>query len=193
MKTKTAIATTILGILLIGIVSAGLIDYFGMITMTIEIEGPVFYATKYVLDESVNLREMWLNKLPEEISYITLSDGDFRAFATDSLGIDSLYSARYDFTLYAKLNAPEEIPEPQKLKLEQFVFNENWEYEQDICETEIEIGKEKKEYYAFCEGDAIEMDEDDIFYWKISGLHLNESAKFRIELDGNTKFEISAT
>ena len=160
-----------------------------------EVEGPVFYATKYVLDDSVNLREMWVNQEPDESSHIYISDGDFRAFATDSLGIDSFYSARYDFTLFARLDAPEEITSSQKLMLELSVFNEDWEYEQPICPpTLIEIEKgDYSEYYTSCSGNAIEMDEDDIFYWKVSGLHLNDSVKFYIKLDGNTKIEVTST
>ena len=192
MNKKTAIVSVLLGVLLIGIVSAGLLDYFGKIEGSVTVEGPVFYATKNVLDESVNLRGLWVNELPDESSYTSISDGDFRAFATNSLEINSFYSARYDFTLHAKLNAPDEIPEPQRLRLELFVYNDDWEWEQDICSTTIEIEKTKKESYAYCEGNPISMNEDDIFYWKISGLHLNESASFRIELDGNTKIEVSA-
>jgi len=122
---KKKIATLIAGILLIGIVSAGLLDYFGRITGTVTVEGPVFYANAYE-----NQKETILSQLGGEIkAYLldTKEDGisslktfDFylnctepqgsgckaefmKFFTTKELGIDYFYNSNWEFHTNLKI------------------------------------------------------------------------------------------
>lgn len=88
MKTKTAIASVLLGILLIGVVSAGLLDYFGKITATVEVEGPVFYLDGQI-DDGV-YHKLLTNEIPNPTDEIEVSwsDGERIVFRTDPLNVN---------------------------------------------------------------------------------------------------------
>ncbi len=193
MNKKTAIVSVLLAVLLIGIVSAGLIDYFGRITGSVEIEGPVFYATGNNINEPT-LKELWINEPDLDSTTTWFEDGNYRGFATIPLGINSIYDAEYNFKFEAKTNNAS-----QQMEVRLFTYDAkpqtNNPYETKICEKVIEITSEDYKPYEFsCYPGEISLSESDGFYWEFKGWNTNEEVRFYIKLsEGITNFRIIAT
>ncbi len=101
MKKKTAIVSVLLGILVIGIVSAGFLNFFGKITGSVVVEGPVFYLDGYWGGVYYNL---FTNEIPEDEEEVYLYDGNRLLFITEPLGVDNFYQANFDIHIWAKTN-----------------------------------------------------------------------------------------
>jgi len=90
---KTITASVMLGVLLIGIVTAGLMGYLSnIITGTIEVSGPVFYLDG---DESLLLND---NDTTE--TNFQIQPGVNTTFFSDRLGIDEIYKSQFDIHLW---------------------------------------------------------------------------------------------
>ena len=105
MKKKTLITSIIISVFLIGIVSASFINYFGKITGSVEVSGPVFY-----LDGQISTgiyHKLLINELPSETLDVNWSDGQRVVFETVPLNVDHFYKSKFNFIFYAKANASE--------------------------------------------------------------------------------------
>jgi len=194
MKKKTIGIGILIGVLLIGIVSAGLVGYLSnMVTATVEVKEPVFYASPIEIPGSVNARELWINKIPNESS-TNFTDGDFRAFETIALGITKLYPVNYSFYIRTHIN---NISFSQKLELELYIYDTNTgEIKEDdiLCREYITINSEEYEDYSIlCEGNELYLNPQDGLYWKMTGFNTNENVRFYIKLGEMTRIEVSAT
>ena len=163
MNKKTAIVSVLLGILIIGIVSAGLVDYLSnMVSGTVTVEGPVFYPNGHIAKKYYELK---INEIPNA-EELTLIDGENIIFKTSSLGIDSFYSANYEIHIRAKTNV-----EGNKLFTELWVLDKNDNYKQRICETNFSITA--TQYFSTkiqtCQGSQLILNEDDKIALKIAG------------------------
>ncbi len=156
---KRKIAMLILGILLIGIISASLIDYFGRITGSVEVRAPVFYFSNASIEESVWFGDynLTINELPSD--EVIIFDGGIRPteFVTVSLGVDEFYKAKFDITAYLKTNWNGEGQTP----LLNFVIYQVDGHEMTkICEISKDIGATDNYYgyQIFCESsETIDM------------------------------------
>ena len=101
MKKKTAIVSILFGILLIGIVSASFLTYFGKITGSVEVKAPVFYLDGQWGGAYYNL---FVNEIPGEEIIVNLSDGNRLLFVTEPLDVENFYQARFDIKVWAKTN-----------------------------------------------------------------------------------------
>jgi len=163
-KKKTAIVSVLLGILLIGIVSAGLIDYFVRITGEVTVEEPILYPNGHIAQKYYQLQ---INEIPDEEELI-LIDGENIIFTTGSLGIDNFYEADYTIYIRAKTNV-----ENNKLWAELWTLDENENYKQQICPgpLEFEIGATTNfwTYDETCSGNQISMEKGDRIALKVYG------------------------
>ena len=191
MKTKIAVA--ILGILLIGIVSAGLVPYLSnMVTATVEVEGPVFY-----LDGSQPIDDYWGLAINNEgVShnpvYFTGSNSKF--FISESLGVESFYEADWEFILSLR------IEDNVTGKVDVFLYTIEEEdphfTKENICTNNPYINISQLEdnnfhpYSVICEGKELkDMDEGDRLVLELKdGFN---SIKYYIELNGNSKIKVT--
>jgi len=190
MKRKTIVGIA-LGVLLIGIVTAGLVPYLSnTVTATIEVKGPVFYPNGHIVEKYYELK---INEVPDA-EEITLIDGENIIFKTSSLGVDSFYSAEYTIYIRAKTNV-----EGNKLLTELWILDEDDNYKQRICETNFSITA--TQYFSTktqtCQGSQLILDEDDRFALKIYGAGETSNYTLRVG-DYSTKdkimrIEVSAT
>ncbi len=112
MKRKaTAI---ILGILLIGIVSASLLTYFGQITGTVEVNGPILYLNGY---DSGIYHDLLINEIPSFEEEVYLWDGQRLMFNTEELGVEDFYGANFDIKIWAKTNIEGNILQFQVVRI----------------------------------------------------------------------------
>ena len=76
------IAGVLLGVLLVGIVSAGLLDYFGKIEGSVTVEGPVFYAMSGAEPDGTP-GYLSINNPEGSESSFTITGGSTRYFKTE--------------------------------------------------------------------------------------------------------------
>ncbi len=111
------IAGILVGVLLIGIVSAGLINYFGRITGEVIVEGPVFYANSYESQKQTILDPVGI---PIDVYLLSIEEGNLlknfdyenldctfppggcdarfmQFFTTEELGLSYFYNSTWEF------------------------------------------------------------------------------------------------
>ena len=165
------IVSVLVGILVIGIVSAGLVGYLSnMVSGTVTVEGPVFYATGEHIEGDVPtvIYGMSTNQPSEDTLEFKLTNGNVIIFATNSLEVDSFYSPRFDFNIKTKTNI-----KGNDLFLEVWVLDKDYKYIQKLCdEIKITVGATVSytNYPASCEFNSpLTLSEGDRFGLKISG------------------------
>lgn len=143
---KTILVSVVVGVLLIGIVSAGLVGYLSnLVSAEIEVGGPVFYLdgtrdSQY--DEYYTLK---MNDDDVTSSYPLLSGDEQLWFVSDVLGIDSFYDERYDIELKMKSVGGENLSLTGSISAELWIGDENNHRKERICETPILLGVSRSE------------------------------------------------
>ena len=153
------IPTLIIGILLISIVSAGLLDYFGKITATVEVEGPVFYAAPE--------KTLLFNEEPTTHANYKITNGNAIVFWTEENfgGIDFYYIPKVDLYVRAKVNNAT----PEKPLELIFGYSDTSNVMHEICSLKVDISTEALDNYpASCDGSSIPEDVNE-FYYKMQG------------------------
>jgi len=182
MKRKTIVGIA-LGVLLIGIVSAGLVGYLSnMVSGTVTVEGPVFYAAPEEL--------LLVNEEPETHSHtLKIIDGEKKIFWTSENyeGIDFTYIPQLTLSVRAKVN---EISPPKPLTLS-FGYSDSDSIRHEICNgivyIDAELSQDFGEYSVTCEGDV--FSDVNYFYYDIIG-KAYENIEYRISTL-NTKVEMN--
>jgi hypothetical protein len=152
---KNKIITTAIAILLIGIISAGLIDYFGEITGTVEVSGPVFYVASG--------GDLLTNSDSPAGPNNQINNNNFKIWETDSLGdIVFSYTPQIDFYVRTSVDTPSE-----NLNL---IFGYDDGDEKELCSKNITIDSLTLSNYGpfTCSSDII-PEKIDTFYYKIKG------------------------
>lgn len=167
MKKKTAIVSVLVGVLLIGIVSAGLVGYLSnMVSGTVEIKDLVFYANseKIILfDEEV--KKLSINEFSESISHYTIKDGESEVFWTEKFD-EPLDFYKLKLKLYVRAKIVEgEIPKRLDLIFGYYSGDNTYE----ICRETVSIDSNELEPYSTtCQGSS-EINDLDGFYYEIKG------------------------
>ena len=179
MNKKTLAIIGVITVLLIGIVSAGLLDYFGRISGSVTVEGPVFY-----LDGNIGgvYHKLLVNEIPKEEIEINWSDGERIVFKTEPLNINEFYKANFEIHIWAKVNDSENNNE--LIQLNVVKINESG-IEEEICgPMSVNLSKyynQFREREIFCSSnDEISMNPKDKFGLRIQGTSENETVKYWI-------------
>lgn len=148
MKKKTIAISVIISLLLIGIVSANLLIYFGRITGSVEVGNPVFYLDGTKDSQYEKYYTLKLND--DGISAINfLLSGDENVwFISETLGIDDFYDEQYEIKLRMKtIHEDDSLTGSIYAKL--WTGDEDNYWQEEICNT-ILIGIEQEEkIYTF--------------------------------------------
>ncbi|MBU2576441.1 MAG: hypothetical protein KKF50_01845 [Nanoarchaeota archaeon] len=187
------IATLIAGILLVGIVSAGLLTHFAVITGEVIVEGPVFYLDGTHLDGGV-YHELYVNEIPPE-EEIYFWDGHRLVFKTENLGVDEFYQAEFTMKIWMITNNTGNTIQARIIKLDE----EN--HESTICEVinPVSIGAISSftKYTFSCESDS----EIDLSNYDRIGIEVwgngDENQEYwistgKLYTDGYSRVEVSA-
>ncbi len=192
MNKKTAIVSVLLGVLLIGIASAGLIDYFGRIEGSVEVEGPVFY-----LDGSQPIDGYWglaINNEGESRNPVYFTGSNSKFFITESLEVKSFYEANWDLTLLLRT----ENGVSGQVDVEIYTIEGVNPYltKDNICTNSPSIiipERGDSNFYSYsitCEGNELtDMEESDMLVLRLSdGFN---TIKYYTELNGDSKIEVT--
>ncbi len=198
---KRKIATLIVGVLLIGIVSAGLVPYLSnMVSGSVEVEGPVFYATKNIFDADLGYYSLSINEFDGESGkYVTFTNGlESQWFVSEELGVNSFYPANYNFDveICAKNKNVDDLIGQVKLTLK--ILKANGDFRDDICEAYINniptinscVEANYNDYQTSCSAGELALEPTDRFVLITSdGAH---AITYYIRLDGDTKFKVTS-
>ncbi len=189
MKKKIAIVSILFGILLIGIVSASFLTYFGRIEGSVEVTGPVFYLSNehIVDDEDTQYWALGINDYIERTIPVSFTGGNSKWFISPSLGVESFYEANWEIALEAESNN-----ESGKIDIAIYIVNGGDPYHKQtpaLCEKSIDVFT-KGTYKISCPISGLTLDESDRI-----AIILSDGANsitYKVYLNGNSKIEVSA-
>jgi len=179
MKIKSSFVAGIVFLLMINLASAGLLDYYGKISASADIEGPTFYASPE--------EKLLINKEPSTHATYEIIDGYAIVFWTEEElgGIDFNYILKADLYIRAKVN---NTTPPKPLELI-FGYSDTSNIMHEICSSTVYISTEElSNYNAYCDGSAILEDVNE-FYYKVQGgadesiLYSINTKDTRVEVD----------
>jgi len=177
---RKKITAVLVGIFLIGIVSAGLVPWLSnIVSGSVTVEGPVFYAHSG--------HELEINEYSGGTTYYTIDNLENEIFWGGELSEElDFYKPR--LTFYVLANLTEGI-EPKKLRLTFEYVDDNNDVN-EICYTEVSVNKgEYQELSGICEGNN-ELDDVTKFIYRIEGRG-DEGTEYKIKVDGYTRVEMT--
>lgn len=192
---KIVIVSLVMGILLVGVVSAGLIDYFGRIEGSVEVTGPVFYASAEHLvdDDNAQYWGLGIGEYDDRNDPVTFTGGKSKWFISEPLGVEGFYRAEWKISIHAESTMNSSNNETGQIDAEiWFVGGDSTNKEELICHGSTSVDVEDKDVYVIsCDSDELDdLNED----WRLA-LILSDGAnsiKYSIYIDGKTKIEVSA-
>ncbi len=185
------IASALVGILLIGIVTAGLVGYLSnMVTGSVTVEGPVFYLSCEDSGLSTKPYKLLINNDLTGQCKISFTDSSNNPwFVTDPLEVESFYPANYEIFLEIKNTDKKEIGQ---VLIELWVIKENGDLK-DLIDSELFsiAPKSTWENSVILTGEELTLDNTDRIALKLTDeLH---DIKYDIVIKkGNNKIEVSA-
>ena len=184
MMKKLIIA--IIGILIVSIGSAGLLQYYGKIVGNVNVQPPVFYASKDSI--SSNLYSLQINQKPQSEDTITITDGNSVYFITGEIGVTSFYKGNWHFYIKGKANSGSSTTLWLEFYVPQDATN-YWVQKVKICEPiSLSIGIDEKVYDVINTNCSrlSNLSPSDRFVWKITG-----PVNISITSNGETRIEVT--
>lgn len=168
-------------LLMVSIVSASVLDYYGKVTSMAEVVGTVFYAAP-----DYNLL---INEEPSSHTHnIKITDGGKKIFWTSENlgGINFNYIPKLN--LYVRANVNDIVP-PKPLVLS-FGYSDTNNIRHEICNAVVyvDVSSDFGKYNTICEGSSILQSVDYFYYDVIGGGY--KDIEYGISTQ-NTKVEVS--
>jgi len=166
MEKKKTIVAGIVVIMIMGIVSAGLIDYFGRVTVDMEVTGPTFYANSQEIDLfGTQVKELSINTFTSSTAHYDISGGDSKLFWTEKFD-ESLDFYKPELKLYVRARIVEgEIPKGLDLIFGYYYGDNTYE----ICRGTVLVNSNVLEPYSTTCLGLSEISNLDGFYYEIKG------------------------
>jgi len=182
MKKKTIVASVLLGVLLIGIVTAGLVPYLSnMVSGNVVVDGPVFYLNGLI---GGVYHELLINEIPEDEEIVNWNDGQRVVFETEPLGVNGFYKAKFDVHIWAKTNNSDGPSNNTLMQLDIIKIDGSGKQTQ-ICDPMI-VNLSKyydtfRERKTSCSStDTISLNPEDKFGLRAHGITSNEMQEYWI-------------
>jgi len=175
----------IIFLLMTSVASAGFLDYYGRIIGTADVSPPIFYASYENI--AINWYKLLINQKSQQAGTIDFPDANNIMFWSESLDINSFYSATYTF--YVKAGATSSTT----LNVRLYIANQDGDWKQDICSSSISNVKEDNVYTTFCEGDELSLQSTDTLVWEVKGTGGPGITNYiYIDLSDSTRIEVAA-
>jgi hypothetical protein len=182
MRKESLLMVGIFFLLVMGIVSAGLLDYYGLIKGTADVEGPTFYASSSSIG---GIYYQLLINTPPSDGELDLTDGNVIIFASDSLNVDNWYSADWKTTVNVGTNKV-----GNKLTIQLWVLDQNYGGKTELCSQTITLDSVgNKTYQITCSLGSLTLDPTDRLGLRIGGWGVDST--YMIKVEGTTRSEVS--
>ena len=193
---KRKIATLIAGILLVGIVTAGLVPWLSnIVSGSVEVRGPVFYLDG---EHPLGGTSIWGLAINEEGKSTTttpsFTGSNSKFFISESLGVESFYEANWDLTL--SLKTEDNVSGQVDIEIYTIQGEDPYLKKDNICTNNPSITITQLDDFNFhlysitCEGTELtDMEESDMLVLRLSDGFNN--IKYYIELNGNSKIQVT--
>ncbi len=164
--------------LFVGIVYTGVLNYYGKIVGTINVQGPIFYA------DSLNIGGVYYKMKINEVGSgtVTLQDGSRVLFVTDSLNVSSWYSATWivNIKLFSPSNGSLSAIRIKRIDKNFLEF--------EICKWEgIPLAEGNNSIQKRCDPGTISFNTTDRLGLEIVGAGVSD---YIIYTDGSTRIEV---
>jgi hypothetical protein len=172
-------------LLVVSIAYAAVLNYYGKVVGTANVQPPIFYA------DFTNMPTGWkrlnINTPPSLTGEVSISDGNSFAFHTNALGITSFYAANWNFFVKAKVDSP-----PKNLIVELWRINpSDGTLISKLCEKTISITSTEYSIYSeTCAPGSFTLSSSDGLAYVIRGT-APPAVTYTINVDGNTRIEVS--
>ena len=193
------IASVLVGIFVMGLVSAGLVSYLSnMVSGSVVVDGPVFYLSKTITPiNEVEHYSLNLNEFDDEYGVTSFTGTNNQWFVTEELGVDSFYPAKYKFYIKACAENNTETYLTGQIKLTLEILHSDGTEGNEICYIHINdvpttnsCGVDDyNEHIVECTGNELDLDATDRFVLITSDGSL--PIKYSIKMDENSKIEVT--
>jgi len=173
-------------IILIGIVSAGLVEYYGRVVQSVEVESPVFYASDgHPPPGTGYIRwNLTINNYIEKSEPTSFTSTE-KWFISESLGISSFYEAQYNIDLDVKADKEDQI------NSEIWFVDESYDKKIFVCGINTNSLVLSREVHSIsCQGESI-TGIDPSYRLALILEGQNKSVKHYVYMQGKTKIEVS--
>jgi hypothetical protein len=176
---------TVIGIVLslfVGIVYTGVLNYYGKIVGTINVQGPIFYAD--LTENGATVGELLSNTKPQNTYTTTFRDGATISFRSDNLnGINFTYIPQCKFSI--KINSSEN----SSVNLFCVYVDTSGKYH-IICQTSLNTTNVPEVKTASCNGESILSSVKYILYEIKGDLEFGGSYTLETNTNGDTRLQL---
>ena len=174
----------VLGMVLVGFVSAGLVGFLSNIVEgSVEVRGPVFYA----VSSAGEVGSLVINEFPGGGTTYTISGFDERRFISEEIEEIDFYAPEMKLSVEAKLNAGS-VPKLLDLEFGYYTGSVDGTY-YDFCKVSVNVTSEELEIYSnICDG--VSADNLKGFYYSVKGRSTGDVEIKVRTIDGETKAEV---
>ena len=165
-------------LLVVSIAYAGVLNYYGKIVGTADVQGPIFYA-------DFQQNKLLINVKPSTTKIISFNDSDSTFIFIDNMGgIDFNYKIGCEFSVKAWSNS-----DNQPLRLYCRYWNGTWH---DICYADITVSTTPSIITASCPSELTSLTNVQGFGYKFEGQSIKPDVKYYIESNsnGDTRFQL---
>lgn len=179
MEFRSSITGLVAFFLVVGVVSASTLGFYGTVKGTADVKGPILYAAP---DNT-----LLINEEPKNHATYGITDGNSELFWTgENLGgIDFDYKPKADLYVRAKVNNAT----PSKPLTLEFGYSDTSSITHEICSSEVSItSTDLENYHTTCSGSSTLSNVNE-FYYKIEGMG-DSSIEYGVSTK-NTKIEVN--
>ena len=173
MMKKLIIA--IIGILIVSIGFAGVLQYYGKIIGNVNVQPPVFYVSTDCLG---SVCKLYINSLPGDYSGTVEKNSVY--FDSQPLNVESWYRGEWKIVLKLKGTT-------ENQRVDYYLRFANSDYK-SICNGYISISTQEEEVTISCKSNSIELTSQHYLE-----LFLASKSNFVVYADGSTKIEVTST
>jgi len=164
-------------LLVVSIAYAGVLNYYGKIVGTANVQGPIFYA-------DISTRSLLLNQKPTTDNETNFTDGSNVVFCSDDLGgVDFNYIPKCEFYVKACSNVSSQI-------IVACYYNNMTNMTNKICEEKVNTATNCQVLHTYCNGTSTLSGVSHIIY-EIKGADSTVAYYIQTNSNGDTRLQIN--
>ena len=177
---RSLVTFGIVFLLMVSIVSAGVLNYYGKVIGTAQVSPPVFYAS--INQISGNYYNLYTNILPlDKAGTLSFSDGSSLIFVTDALGVNKWRNADWKVYINVETNTV-----GNKLNVYLDFIDSTYLGIVSLCSKTLTLDSTANKIYEIvCPYGEVKLSPSDMLQLKIEGI--GPTPTYTLYVDGTTK------